>query len=74
MMTADGIDISSLSNGQRVALMERLWRSLSGEIARNGPPDWHETELKTRETEWTERARLAQDWSVVREELTREPL
>ncbi len=71
-MTAEGIDISALSSGQRVALMERLWRSLSADLESQDPPAWHDAELKSRQYEWAERGRVAEDWSVVREELRRE--
>jgi hypothetical protein len=70
-MTAEAIDISSLSPGQRVALMERLWRSLAGDLESQGPPAWHEAELDSRQKEWAERGSVAQEWSVVREELRR---
>jgi hypothetical protein len=71
-MTADSIDISALNSGQRVALMERLWRSLSADFESKGPPPWHDTEIKSRQGEWAERGRVAEDWTAVREELRRE--
>jgi hypothetical protein len=71
-MTADSIDISGLSSGQRIALMERLWRSLSGDLEGQGPPAWHDAELESRKGEWTERGSAGEEWSVVREELRRE--
>jgi len=71
-MTAESIDISGLSSGQRVALMERLWRSLSGDLERQGPPAWHDAELESRQGEWTDRESVAEEWSEVREELRRE--
>ena len=70
-MTVDSIDISGLSSGQRVALMERLWRSLADDLERQGPPAWHETELDSRQGEWGARASTAEEWSAVREELQR---
>ena len=71
-MTADSIDISNLSRGERVALMERLWRSLSVELETQGPPAWHDAELESRKGEWANRGSLSQEWSAVREELGRE--
>ena len=71
-MTANSVDISGLSSGQRVALMERLWRSLSADVESEGPPSWHDAELKSRQREWAERERVGEDWPVVREELRRE--
>jgi len=71
-MTADSIDISGLSRGQRVALMERLWRSLASDLDSQGPPGWHDEELKSRRGEWTERGSVSEEWSVAREELRRE--
>jgi hypothetical protein len=71
-MTADSIDISALSSGQRVALMERLWRSLSADLESQGPPAWHDAELESRQGEWAERGRVAEDWHVVREGLRQE--
>ncbi len=71
-MTADSIDISGLSNGQRVALMERLWRSLVADFDRQGPPEWHDAELESRKGEWIERESVGEEWSVVREELRRD--
>jgi len=71
-MTADTIDISRLSSGQRVALMERLWRSLACELESHGPPAWHDAVLELREDEWKNRGSLSAEWSGVREELRRE--
>jgi hypothetical protein len=52
--------------------MERLWRSLSADVESEGPPSWHDAELKSRQREWAERERVGEDWPVVREELRRE--
>jgi hypothetical protein len=71
-MTADSIDISTLSAAQRVTLMERLWRSLAGDLERQGPPAWHDAELQSRQGEWADRESVWEDWSRVREELRRE--
>lgn len=68
-MTASSIDISGLSSGQRVVLMERLWRSLAGDLVDQGPPAWHDAELESRQGEWAEREIVSEEWSVVREEL-----
>ena len=71
-MTADSIDIECLSKAQRVALMERLWRSLATEVGAASPPKWHEEELAARRGEWEARHSLAEDWSAVRDELRQE--
>ena len=71
-MTADGIDISELSDGQKVALMERLWHALSEKATQLEPPTWHAEVLAGREAEWSERGRTAEDWKAAREELRRE--
>jgi Putative addiction module component len=71
-MIADRIDISNLSSVERVALMERLWRSLAGDLDRQGPPGRHDAELESREREWVERESVGEEWSVIREELRRE--
>ena len=68
-VTASSIDISGLSSGQRVVLMERLWRSLAGDLAAQGPPAWHDAEIESRQGEWAERKSVSEEWSVVREEL-----
>jgi len=71
-MSANTIDISGLSSGERVALMERLWRSLAGDLDIQGPPAWHDVELESRQAEWVERSSVAEDWSRVRDELREE--
>jgi hypothetical protein len=71
-MTADSIDISGLSSGQRIALMERLWRSLGDDLEHQGPPEWHEAEIESRHDEWAERGTVGQEWAIVREELRQE--
>lgn len=71
-MTADSIDISSLDTGQRVALMERLWRSLAGDLESQGPPGWHDIEIQVRQSEWVDRESVSEEWSSVREELRRD--
>lgn len=71
-MTADSFDISSLDTGQRVALMERLWRSLAGDLEIQGPPEWHQAEIESRDGEWVERESVSEEWSSVREELRRD--
>lgn len=71
-MTVESFDISVLSTGQRVALMERLWRSLAADVEVAGPPAWHEGELDKRAGEWENRHEVAENWSAVREELRKE--
>jgi hypothetical protein len=71
-MTAESVDISGLSSDQRVALMERLWRSLAGDPRTVEPPAWHDVEIDARRQEWMDRERLAEDWPKVREELRRD--
>jgi hypothetical protein len=71
-MTAANVDISGLNAAERLALIERLWRSLTDELEKIRPPDWHEEELQSRGEEWKERASHAEDWAIVREELKRE--
>lgn len=71
-MTVESLDISNLSSGQRIALMERLWRSLSDDLEAAGPPAWHDAELESRQDEWAKRGSVGETWSVVREELRRD--
>lgn len=71
-MNTESLDISTLSNGQKVALMERLWRSLDGEPSQSEPPSWHEAVLKSRSGEWEDRELISEDWTTVREELRSE--
>jgi hypothetical protein len=71
-MTAETIDISGLSAAERVALMERLWRSLAGDPMTAEPPDWHDAVIESRRPEWLERAEVSEEWSKVREELRRD--
>ncbi len=68
-MTAQSIDLSVLSAPQKVALMERLWIALTQSAEQLQPPSWHTQELAEREGEWNERAKLAEDWTAVREQL-----
>ncbi len=60
-MTAEKVDISELSSAQRVALMERLWRSLTGDPITAEPPIWHDVEIETRRQEWGHRETVGED-------------
>lgn len=66
------IDIANLNGNERVALMERLWRSMSSELDRRGPPEWHAREIDGRQAEWDARMTVAEDWSAARDDLRRE--
>jgi len=70
-MVAEQIDISQLNTGQRLELMERLWCSLSADLEKQGPPDWHKAELESRQSEWVVRESVSEDWQKVREDLKR---
>lgn len=71
-MTAESVDISTLTSAQRVALMERLWKSLAGDPITAEPPAWHDAEIEARQQEWLDRKDVAEDWAKVREELRRD--
>ena len=68
-MAAEKVDISGLSAGERVALMDRLWRSLAGDPMTAEPPAWHDAEIESRRREWLDRSEVSEEWPKVREEL-----
>ena len=70
MVTAS-IDITKLNTGQKLALMEELWVSMTTETESQGPPDWHESELQMRQDEWVNRESVSEDWTTVRDALAR---
>lgn len=72
-MEIETLDVSSLSSGQKILLMERLWRSLAGDPL-TGAPGWHDEVIKSRALEWEERKQVSEEWKSVREELRRELL
>ena len=69
-MAVDTINISSLTAGERVELMERLRRSLAADLEKEGPPAWHDDQLASRKGEWEQRETVAEDWPRVRERLS----
>jgi hypothetical protein len=64
------IDTSALTSTQKIALMETLWSELSDEAST--PPRWHHDVLESRQKEWEQREKLAQDWNVAKNELRKE--
>ena len=65
------MDISRLSVSERVALMERLWETLSTPDDGPEPPDWHAQVLQDREPEWAQRHSVSEDWETAKAELRR---
>ena len=71
-MAPETLNISQLSVSEKLALMERLWESLSVCEDLSEPPEWHEAELQTREEEWKERHEVSQDWAQAKEEIRKQ--
>ena len=69
MSMVNTVGISGLSVPERVALMERLWETLSAADDGPEPPDWHAQVLREREAEWGQRHSLSEDWEKARAEL-----
>lgn len=70
-METESLDVENLSGGEKVALMERLWDSMTDSEYSTEPPEWHETVLREREGEWKERSSVSQDWTEAKEEIRR---
>lgn len=64
-------DTSQLSQGEKIALMERLWQDLSASPDLE-PPLWHGEVLKQRKIEWSQRNQVSQDWTEAKTELRQE--
>jgi hypothetical protein len=71
-MAPEALNVRQLSATEKIALMERLWESLSDSDALSEPPEWHETILRERETEWKARDDVAQEWEVAKEEIRKQ--
>lgn len=63
------MNISELSPSEKIGLMERLWESLSVPEDLGDPPEWHETVLMGRKSEWQERDTVSQDWEQAKAEI-----
>jgi hypothetical protein len=68
-MAPETLDVRDLSAAEKVALMERLWESLSSHDDLAEPPAWHEAVLKQREAEWALRDSVSQDWTEAKKEM-----
>ncbi len=68
-VATDTLNLAPLSASERIALMERLWESLSISDDLLDPPDWHEAVLREREAEWRERDAISQDWDSAKDEI-----
>jgi hypothetical protein len=68
-MASKDLDVSDLTPSEKLALMERLWESLSGKEELAEPPDWHAEVLRSREEEWRQRDGLSQDWGEAKKEI-----
>jgi hypothetical protein len=64
------LDVSKRTSTEKIALMERLWDGLSTDAVE--PPDWHRAVLEERESEWTNRHTVSQDWETAKDDLRRE--
>ena len=71
-MALETLDVRHLSVSERIALMERLWESLSVPDGLSEPPEWHQAVLRERESEWRERHAVSQDWVEAKEEIRKQ--
>jgi hypothetical protein len=71
-MVPETLNISQLSVSEKLALMERLWESLSVSEDLSEPPEWHVAVLQEREEEWKERREVSQDWAAAKEEIRKQ--
>ncbi len=62
-------EIGEMSPNEKLALMERLWDSMSDSGELTEPPPWHFDELSKRENEWKDRQRCSQDWETAKDEI-----
>ncbi len=71
-MASETLNVRQLSVSEKIALMERLWESLSASDELSEPPEWHEAVLREREAEWKDRHEVSQDWEVAKEEIRKQ--
>lgn len=71
-MAAETLNVHQLSVTEKIALMERLWESLSLPEGLEEPPEWHKAVLSEREAEWNERHTVSQDWAEAKEEIRKQ--
>lgn len=69
MSQIDFDSISKLSSANKLARMEHLWSDLSSHSVHLEPPNWHQTVLRERQTEWNDRENLAEDWETAKNNL-----
>ncbi len=70
-MGTESLDVQKMSGEEKIALMERLWDSMTDSEYFTEPPEWHEAALREREGEWKDRESVSQDWPEAREEIRR---
>ena len=71
-MAPETLNVHELSVSEKIALMERLWESLSLPDGLSEPPEWHEAVLRERESEWEKRQAVSQDWAEAKEEIRKQ--
>lgn len=71
-MAPETLNVGHLSVPEKIALMERLWESLSVSDDLSEPPEWHGAVLREREAEWKERHVVSEDWEAAKEEIRKQ--
>ncbi len=71
-MAPETLNVGHLSVPEKIALMERLWESLSVSDDLSEPPEWHGAALRERDAEWKERHVVSEDWEAAKEEIRKE--
>jgi hypothetical protein len=67
-MTAADVETQNLAQGEKIALMEKLWAELAANATLE-PPTWHEAVLATREEEWQLRETVSEDWESAKQSM-----
>lgn len=67
-MTAADVEIQNLAQGEKIALMEKLWIELASNATLE-PPTWHEAVLAAREGEWQLRGTVSEDWESAKQSM-----
>ena len=73
MKLADISHIESLSNTEKVRLVDELWDSITKPANVSGIPDWHEQALAADVADYMANPDTGSSWSDVKRRITNQP-
>lgn len=71
-MNVADLDVSQLTQEEKIALMERLWEGMPTDELQ--PPKWHDAILAERKTEWEKKDAVSRDWTEAKAAMRRDLL